>query len=183
MRKFAQSIVIAASASPALAEAGGMPQLDPTWMPSQLFWLAISFALLYLLVARNIVPAVSRVIETRETELREALEAAQRMKEDAEESAAHAAEKAAEARKSASAMIASVQAEASRALANEQAKLERNIREKTAHAEARIADKLTKARAELEPAAAALAGDICAKLLQTPVDASGMARHLKRLQA
>jgi F-type H+-transporting ATPase subunit b len=183
MRRIAHFMFTLGFAGPALAEPSGMPQLDPTWMPSQLFWLAVSFALLYVLVARSVIPTVAKVLETRETKLREALDTAQRMKEDAEKSAAFAAAKAADARKKASALIAGVQAEASRALAEEQAKLERSLKEKIGHADARINAKLATARAEMEPAAAALANDICTKLLQTKMDGTDVTRHLKRLQA
>lgn len=183
MRRIAQSIMILGFAGPALAEPSGMPQLDPTWMPSQLFWLVVSFALLYAVVSRSIAPTVAKVLATREARLREALDAAQRMKEGAEKSATYAAAKAAEARKKATTLIASVQAEAARAMAEEQAKLDRSLKEKISHAEARVASKLEKAQAELEPAAATLANDICTKLLQTPVDGTDVMRHLKRLQA
>ena len=44
-----------------------MPQLDTSLWPPQLFWLAISFALLYFIVSRLIVPCTGGVMELRNT--------------------------------------------------------------------------------------------------------------------
>ena len=35
------------------ASSGGLPQFDPAWFPSQLFWLAVTFALLYVIFAKK----------------------------------------------------------------------------------------------------------------------------------
>lgn len=49
----------------------GLPQLDTTFYPSQLFWLAITFVILYLLMARVALPKVNRTLSKR----REVIEA------------------------------------------------------------------------------------------------------------
>jgi len=42
-----------------------MPQLDPTGFPTQLFWLAVIFVVLLILMARVGLPRVRAVIDTR----------------------------------------------------------------------------------------------------------------------
>jgi len=42
-----------------------MPQLDPTGFPTQLFWLAVVFVVLLVLMARIGLPRVRAVIDTR----------------------------------------------------------------------------------------------------------------------
>lgn len=42
-----------------------MPQLDTSTWPSQLFWLAISFAILYFVVSRIVIPRTGGVIAER----------------------------------------------------------------------------------------------------------------------
>lgn len=43
-----------------------MPQLDPTFFISQLFWLGVSFALLFVLMQFWALPGVTKVIEKRQ---------------------------------------------------------------------------------------------------------------------
>jgi len=53
-----------------------MPQLDPTWFASQLFWLFVSFAALYMLLSRVMLPPVLAIMakrkETVDTDLSDA---------------------------------------------------------------------------------------------------------------
>ena len=42
-----------------------MPQLDVTTWPSQLFWLAITFLALYIVISRIAIPRTGGVIEKR----------------------------------------------------------------------------------------------------------------------
>jgi F-type H+-transporting ATPase subunit b len=46
-----------------------MPQLDPAGFVPQLFWLAVSFLVLYVLMKRLAVPRVGRAIEARRQQL------------------------------------------------------------------------------------------------------------------
>lgn len=61
-----------------------MPQLDPTFFPSQLFWLAITFGLLYLFLWRFALPRVGSVLQQRRERIASDLEKAERMKKEAE---------------------------------------------------------------------------------------------------
>lgn len=71
------------SASPAFAEDAAMPQLDPTWFPSQLFWLAVSFVALYAIVSLFISPRVGGVLKAREQAINEAIALAEKLKKEA----------------------------------------------------------------------------------------------------
>ncbi len=51
-------------ASPAWAE-GGLPQLNHNTYPSQIFWLAVSFVLLYIIVSRIALPRISQILQRR----------------------------------------------------------------------------------------------------------------------
>ncbi len=63
---------------------GGLPQLDPSTYPSQLFWLAVTFVVLYLLFANKVLPDISNTIENRQELIKSDLETAESLKEEAE---------------------------------------------------------------------------------------------------
>ena len=60
-----------------------MPQLDFSTFPSQIFWLAVIFVLLYLLMARVALPRVSAMIDARKARIEGDLERAAQMKTEA----------------------------------------------------------------------------------------------------
>ncbi len=62
-----------------------MPQLDVTTFSSQLFWLALSFAILYLILSRIALPKVAQIYEGRQATIGEKLSQASRYQEQAEE--------------------------------------------------------------------------------------------------
>jgi len=61
-----------------------MPQLDVATFPSQIFWLIISFAVLYVLMAKLAVPKLGGIVEERRGRIDGDLEKAGQMKAEAE---------------------------------------------------------------------------------------------------
>ncbi len=68
----------------AAASTGGLPQFDPTWFPSQIFWLAVAFFVLYLFFSKKTLPEISSVIENRRNHIRSDLDMAEKLTADAE---------------------------------------------------------------------------------------------------
>lgn len=72
----ATDIAFAATEAHGEAAEKGLPQFDPTWFPSQIFWLFVMFGLLYLFFANKTLPTLSKVIDNRrnliESEMEEA---------------------------------------------------------------------------------------------------------------
>jgi len=66
------------------AESGGMPQLDPEFWFSQIFWLIITFGILYLFLSKIILPKISDNLETRKSQVLENLELAEKQKNESE---------------------------------------------------------------------------------------------------
>ena len=61
-----------------------MPQLEITTYPSQIFWLAVSFLILYLIMSRFIIPKISSVIKSRESEIKNNIHISEQMYKDTE---------------------------------------------------------------------------------------------------
>ena len=66
------------------AESGGMPQLDPEFWFSQIFWLVITFGTLYLVLSKIILPKISDNLEARKSEVLENLELAEKQRNESE---------------------------------------------------------------------------------------------------
>ncbi len=66
------------------AESGGMPQLDPEFWISQIFWLTITFGILYLVLSKFILPKISFNLELRKSKIQENIEAAEKQRENSE---------------------------------------------------------------------------------------------------
>jgi len=67
------------------AESSGMPQLNPEFWISQIFWLTITFGILYVVLSKLILPKISANLETRKSQILENIEAAEKQREDSEE--------------------------------------------------------------------------------------------------
>ena len=66
------------------AESGGMPQLNPEFWVSQIFWLTITFGLLYFVLSKLILPKISANLEFRKSQISDNIEAADRQREESE---------------------------------------------------------------------------------------------------
>ncbi len=62
------------------AEEGGMPQLNPEYWISQIFWLIIVFSSLYIVLSQIILPKISESLETRKSQVLQHLEQAEKFK-------------------------------------------------------------------------------------------------------
>ena len=66
------------------AESGGMPQLDPEFWFSQIFWLVITFGILFLVLSKLILPKISDNLETRKSQVLDNLELAEKQRNESE---------------------------------------------------------------------------------------------------
>ena len=66
------------------AESGGMPQLNPEFWISQIFWLTLTFGILYIVLSKLILPKISENLESRKSQILENIEAAEKQRESSE---------------------------------------------------------------------------------------------------
>jgi F-type H+-transporting ATPase subunit b len=66
------------------AESGGMPQLNPEFWVSQIFWLTLTFGILYVVLSKLILPKISDNLESRKSQILENIEAAEKQREGSE---------------------------------------------------------------------------------------------------
>ena len=67
-----------------LSSEGGMPQLNPEFWFSQIFWLTIIFGILYFLLAKFILPKIANNLEARKSQIVDNIQAAEKQKKESE---------------------------------------------------------------------------------------------------
>jgi F-type H+-transporting ATPase subunit b len=118
--------------------APGMPQLDPTWWGGQIVWLALIFLVLYLVLAKVLLPKLGKTIDEREGKISGDIADARRLKQEAEDQAAAAAAELGDARAKAQKTAADAKAKAAAAAAERQHAEEAKLNARLASAEAEI---------------------------------------------
>ena len=66
------------------AESAGMPQLNPEFWISQIFWLTLTFGILYIILSKLLLPKISANLELRRSQIQENIEAADKQREESE---------------------------------------------------------------------------------------------------
>ena len=141
-----------------------MPQLDFSTFPTQWVWLAITFVVLYVLMAKVALPRVGHVLEERQNRIDDNLEMAGSLKQEAE-AAAEAYEKSlASARAEAQAVIRQVADEVTAEASKKTEELAGKLSNEVKSAEAKIVAAKDAAIAGLRDVAIDVAGDIASKL-------------------
>lgn len=157
-----------------------MPQLDPAGFVPQLFWLAVTFFILFVLMRWLAVPQVGRVIEARRQHLEADLGRAAQLKSEAE--GVQAAYEAALA--AARAEAQSVLRQTSERLAAESAERQRQLAQSLAAqveaAEARIAASRDEALAEVRNIAVDVGQSVVEKLTGARPATAAMAASVER---
>jgi F-type H+-transporting ATPase subunit b len=145
-----------------------MPQLEfADWAP-QLFWLALTFCTLYLLMAYVALPRIGAVIDARRGTISSDLAGAESLRRETAEAIAAYEQALAEARAKAQAMAQEARAKLKEEVDGERAKLEAQLAKKGAEAEARVQAAKVSALKELDT----IAGDTAAEIVNTLIGVS-----------
>lgn len=152
-----------------------MPQLDISTYSTQIAWLIVTFAALFVIMWRIAVPRISDALEQRQTRMDDNLSKAAELKKEAE-AAIEAYEKSlAEARASAHSMIAEVHATLVAETAARDAELSTQIKTMLSESEASIAKATNEAMSNVREVAEEVATSAVERLLGGQVDAAAVA--------
>jgi F-type H+-transporting ATPase subunit b len=142
-----------------------MPQFDPSSFASQIFWLAVPFIALYVVMARVVVPRIAEVLETRRRRIETNLEKAETLKKDAATALAAYEKAVGEARAQARGLIAEAGQRIAETAARQEAELAKRLAAQVAESEAGIARALDAAMAGVREAAAEAATEAAQRLI------------------
>ena len=158
------------------AEAGkaGMPQLDFSTFPNQIFWLLVTLVVIYFVLTRVALPRIGSVLAERKGTITNDLTAAEELKQ-----------KAVDAEKAYQDALTKARAEAAKIVAEAKADIQKSVDVEIAKADAQIAVKAAESeksimeiRAGAADAVAAVAKDTTAALVAAlggVVDANALA--------
>ena len=107
-----------------------MPQLNPEFFASQLFWLVVTFSFLLVFLWRVSLPRIGNILEKRERKINEDLTAAKELQSEAENIQDKIEQQLKQARSDASELIKSSSASFQDKAQNEITKLEKELDEK-----------------------------------------------------
>lgn len=175
MAALARSITAAAVAIlaplPAIAagageEGGaGMPQLDASTYPAQLFWLVVTIVLLFVALRMLALPRIGAALEMRRDKIDDDLAKAAASREEAEAAMAAYEKALADAAAQAQAIQRETAQEMSRQATERRAALAARLAEETKAAEASIAAAKEPAMASLQDVAVEIVQDVAGKLV------------------
>jgi F-type H+-transporting ATPase subunit b len=173
---------IAAFAEEAAHEGGGgLPQFDPSSWPSQIFWLAIFFTVLYITFSKSVIPTLGGTIESRRAYIADNIQKAESLSRDAESLRLEVEKALKSAGQTAGQSIAAADLEAkdklSSALSDFRARYETEI----AATETRIEAATLTAMSDMEKIVASLASQAAQKIAGIPADESQAESIVKSL--
>ena len=143
------------------------PPFESQHYPSQLFWLAVTFLLLYLLMSRIALPRIASIFAERSKRIGDDLAAAQRFREQSEAANAAYQKSLADARSRAQGIANETREQQAAAAAATNKQLEAQLHDKLAAAEQSIAATRTAAMSNVGSIAADTASAIVERLIGT----------------
>lgn len=141
-----------------------MPQLDASSFSPQLVWLAISFIVLYVLMAKVALPKVGQVLDERQFRIDDNLDSAAKLKTEAEAAAKAYDKSLADARAQAQAEVRKIADAMAAEAARHHAELGAKLGQEIAAAEAKIAQARDAALENLREMAVGVARQAAGKL-------------------
>jgi F-type H+-transporting ATPase subunit b len=178
----AAAALVCLPAEPGLAAdaaKAGLPQFDLSRFPSQIFWLGVTFAVLYLIMSKVALPRIGEVLEARADRIGNDLDRASALKAEADQTRAAYEKALAESRARAQEVGRTAETALAKETAERQAALNGELTTRIRDAETRIAGARNAAMANLAGVAAetaALAVERVAGLKVDPAEAARAAQ-------
>ncbi|MFN5996524.1 MAG: F0F1 ATP synthase subunit B' [Paracoccaceae bacterium] len=153
----------------------GMPQLDFSTWPNQIFWLLVTLVVIYFVLSKIALPRIGAVLADRKSTITNDLAAAEELKQ-----------KAVAAEKAYNDALASARTEAAKIVAQAKAEIQKDLDAATARADVEIAAKTAeseKSIAEIRNGAAAAVSEVAKDVAAELVAALGQSADAKTVTA
>jgi len=149
-----------------------MPQLDISMFPSQLFWLAVTFAFLYLVLSNVALPNIREVLQQRQDRITSDLDKAEASQKEADTVKNSYTDALTNARAQSVAMLSAASTAILKEIAVKNSALEVKITKKLEEAEAEITALREKAVTEMKTVTLTTAQALVEQLIDKKLDAA-----------
>ena len=156
------------------AESGGMPQLNPEFWISQIFWLTITFGFLYVILSKLILPKISANLEIRKSQISDNVEAAENHGKESEIKIAEYEKKVQESRNEAKSYFKQAREELLKNINLKKNSLENELNEEIQKAESEIKELRDRAPEKINKIAVETSADLLQQLIGADVNSSSI---------
>ena len=155
------------------AESSGMPQLNPEFWISQIFWLTITFGILYVVLSKLLLPKISDNLEMRKSKILENIEAADKQREESEKKLDEYDKILNSSKIEAKNYFNQAREKILRDINIKKENLDKEINEEVKNAEAEIKNLMKKAPEKINKIAIETSSGLIKKLIGSPASTSG----------
>ncbi len=157
------------------AESGGMPQLNPEFWISQIFWLIITFGILFIVLTKVILPKISDNLETRKSQILENIETADKQKEESQKKIEEYEKIILDSKLKAKSYFNEAREKILDDISKKRATLEKDLDEEIGEVEKELSDLKNKSGEKINKIAAETSAELIKELIGEEVNSSSIA--------
>ena len=163
----------------AFASEEGMPQLNPEFWISQIFWLTLIFGSLYVLLAKLILPKISDNLESRKSQITENIESAEKQRKESDQKLKDYEKLINDAKNEAKSIFNQTREKILRDVNNKKNSLEKEIYEEINKAEKEILDLKKKSPEKINKIAIETSADLIKQIIGAEINNSNISAIVK----
>ncbi len=153
---------------------GGMPQLNPDYWFSQIFWVIFIFGILYVILWRKILPKINENLENRKSQILNDLDDAQKFKDQSEEKLSEYNKIINQAKQEAKKILADTRKKINRDIGNKKNQFNLEINKEIKNAEKEIKTLKLSSIKDINKIAVEISSEIVRKIVGTEVNTSNV---------
>ena len=146
-------------------QSAGLPQMDISTFPSQIFWLIVTFSILYIFMWKFVIPKLRITIEERRDKISNDINEAEKLKSEAEEILNKYESKISSSNQDAQKIIVEAKSQSDEYIDKVKKENEAKINTMIEESNVRIAEQEKKSRSEIEKATLETIKSISAKFI------------------
>ena len=163
------------------AESSGMPQLNPEFWFSQIFWLILTFGILFIVLSKLILPKISKNLEVRKFQILENIETAEKQREESENKIKEYEKIIHDSKNEAKNYFNKAREKVLKDIDNKKEVLENNINEEIVKVEKEISELKNKSAETINKIAIEISSDIVKQLIGVQVNNSSISATVENI--